>query len=446
MQVNSPMGIKNPPQSIWGSLQYLGPGLILSAAIVGSGELIATTALGAKAGFLLLWIILFGCLIKVAVQLEYGRYCICHGLPTFQAWNRVGRVKFFSLHWTVYLGIVFLFANFFGQAGILGASAQVAVFAFPGIPIETWVVLLTILLGLLVFHGKYEPVEKIAALFNFVFVAAVLYCVISIQGTKYAFSLGEMAEGLTFQLPSASLGLALAAFGITGVSSGEIASYPYWCMEKGYAAWTGEYDGSPEWVARACGWMRVMTLDAVLSMAVYTVATCAFYILGAAVLSSQEVLQDGNEFILQLSALFTQVLGVEARNIFMVCAFTVLFSTVFSNTAAYSRLWTDVFGLLKWIDWKNEKQRSFSISMVAWIFPAYCGLWYFVMQKPLFLVQFLGISNSAYLLVVAWQAWVFRYRHTPAELQPSRFYDAAFWLSLASIGFMAVRTAQSVFG
>jgi Mn2+/Fe2+ NRAMP family transporter len=104
----------NPPATFWRSLRYLGPGLILSAAIVGSGELIATTTLGAEAGFSLLWIILFGCLAKVAVQLEYGRYCICHGIPTFQAWNRIGRAKILALHWTVLLGVLFLLSNFIG--------------------------------------------------------------------------------------------------------------------------------------------------------------------------------------------------------------------------------------------------------------------------------------------------------------------------------------------
>ena len=51
-------GIKEPPVGWRNSLRYLGPGLILSASIVGSGELIATTTLGAKAGFVLLWMVI----------------------------------------------------------------------------------------------------------------------------------------------------------------------------------------------------------------------------------------------------------------------------------------------------------------------------------------------------------------------------------------------------
>ena len=79
------LSIREPPKGFFSALRFLGPGLILSAAIVGSGELIATTALGAQVGFALLWVVLFGCLVKVAVQLEYGRYAICHGKASFQA-------------------------------------------------------------------------------------------------------------------------------------------------------------------------------------------------------------------------------------------------------------------------------------------------------------------------------------------------------------------------
>jgi Mn2+/Fe2+ NRAMP family transporter len=57
--------------------------LIISGAIVGSGELIATTALGAKVGFVALWLILFSCVIKVVVLEELGRYTISSGETTF---------------------------------------------------------------------------------------------------------------------------------------------------------------------------------------------------------------------------------------------------------------------------------------------------------------------------------------------------------------------------
>ncbi len=79
--------IREPPQTWWGRLRYLGPGMILTANIIGAGELIATTALGAKAGFVTLWVIIVSCLIKVALQLEFGRHAIQSGETSMRSLN-----------------------------------------------------------------------------------------------------------------------------------------------------------------------------------------------------------------------------------------------------------------------------------------------------------------------------------------------------------------------
>ena len=67
-----------PPTTLTGRLGQLGPGLIISAAIVGSGELIVVPKLGATAGFALLWFVVLGCVLKVFVQVELARHAIAH--------------------------------------------------------------------------------------------------------------------------------------------------------------------------------------------------------------------------------------------------------------------------------------------------------------------------------------------------------------------------------
>src|SRR5262245_14235730 len=47
----SPSAVVEPPRTLLETLRRTGPGMILAAAIVGSGELIATTTLGAQEGF-----------------------------------------------------------------------------------------------------------------------------------------------------------------------------------------------------------------------------------------------------------------------------------------------------------------------------------------------------------------------------------------------------------
>jgi len=71
--------VREPPHSFAATLAQLGPGIVLASSIVGSGELIAATTVGAEAGFTLLWLVLIGCGIKVAAQVEIGRHTLAWG-------------------------------------------------------------------------------------------------------------------------------------------------------------------------------------------------------------------------------------------------------------------------------------------------------------------------------------------------------------------------------
>jgi Mn2+/Fe2+ NRAMP family transporter len=441
MDSNSQTPLLDPPGGFFASLKYLGPGLILSAAIVGSGELIATTTLGAKAGFAVLWVILLGCFLKVAVQLQYGRHTIAHGEAAFSAWNAGKGPRLFGLHWSVFFGVIYLLGMLIGQGGVLGGAAQAAQFAIPNVPTEAVAIGIGVALALLIFRGTYRYIEILATLFNVLFTSLVLYSLFAVQGTEFAFGLNDVASGFSLQMPPGSLTLALTAFGITGLSAGEIFVYPSWCIEKGYAAWTGPRDGSPEWAARARGWMRVMKYDALVSLAVYTVATVAFYLLGAAVLEPRGDIVDGGNVMQQLSLMFTDVIGGETFTLFMVGAFFVLFSTAFSNVAGHSRLWVDFFGITRLWDTSNTAVRRRLLAVLAWVIPAFWCLAYIAVRKPVALVIILGVTNSIFLLVVAYQALVFRYRSTDPLLKPTRGFDVFLLLSVLTIGFMAARVA-----
>src|SRR5687767_15902648 len=71
------------------TISHLGPSLIISAAIVGSGELIVTPKVGAANGFSLLWFVLLACIVKVFVQIELARIAIVERVTTLEAMNTV---------------------------------------------------------------------------------------------------------------------------------------------------------------------------------------------------------------------------------------------------------------------------------------------------------------------------------------------------------------------
>ena len=122
--------VSEPPKTLRSSLTYMGPGLILAASIVGTGELINTTSLGAKAGFTLLWLILLSCVIKVFVQVELGRYAITHGKTSLAAFNTLPGPRF-GASWICWLWLLMMLATQAQIAAMEGTVGQAAHMAFP---------------------------------------------------------------------------------------------------------------------------------------------------------------------------------------------------------------------------------------------------------------------------------------------------------------------------
>ncbi len=127
-----PMGAKEPPTTVRGILRQLGPGLIVAGSIVGSGELIATTVTGAKAGFWLLWLILIGCVIKVLVQVELGRYSLVTGKTAMDGFDDVPgpRIKNHG-NWLIWYWFVMFVASIAQLGGIAGGVGQALSISVP---------------------------------------------------------------------------------------------------------------------------------------------------------------------------------------------------------------------------------------------------------------------------------------------------------------------------
>lgn len=123
-------GIVDPPRSFWGTLTALGPGLIIAGSIVGSGELISTTKTGAQAGISLLWLIIIGCLIKVFVQIELGRYTISHGETTLSALDQVPGPRW-GVNWLIWYWVLMMLASMGQLGGIVGGVGQSLAIAVP---------------------------------------------------------------------------------------------------------------------------------------------------------------------------------------------------------------------------------------------------------------------------------------------------------------------------
>jgi len=439
--------IKPAPASFTGKLKYLGPGFILSASVVGSGELISTTTLGARAGFITLWVIIVSCIVKVAIQLEFGKQAIRTGETVMTSLNKLGGPRFGKrkANWSLWTWLFLWLFKPLQLGGIIGGVAITLNIAFPSISITWFAVIIGIAVAALVFKGYYFFIEKMSVVLMMLFTLFTIMAVFMLQNTANAFSLSDIFEGMGFKLPAATVGFAIAAFGLTGVGGDEIVAYNYWCLEKGYARFAGPFEDNEEWHNRARGWIKVMNLDAILSMVVYTLVTAAFYLLGAAILYRSGDIPKGFEMIETLSKMYTGAYGEWAKVFFLFGSFVVLFSTLFSALAARTRIFSDLFGQIGWIDFFNMRQRGNTIAILAWVFPV---LWIIALvwvKLPVLMVTIGGVITFFMLLIIVYAGLHFRYRQKQYGLESSAFYDIALWISCVVIFMVGLYGAIVLF-
>jgi Mn2+/Fe2+ NRAMP family transporter len=492
---NDESTIQDPPKSIIGILKKLGPGLIIAGSIVGSGELIATTLAGAEAGFVLLWLIIIGCLIKVFVQIEFGRFTITSGRTTLDGLNLVPGPRA-RVNWLCWFWLAFTFVALIQLGGIIGGVGQAMAIQTPlskaGVEMNVredaeiqvkvadkiierfkddshmatslekiqeqrevakaelskwegkdilvshdslaWATIITLVSIVLLVIGRYRLIQNVSTFLVASFTLVTLVNLFYLQALpEWRVSWADLVSGMTFQVPEGKgMIAALAAFGIIGVGATELIQYPYWCMEKGYAKWTGPRDDSPEWEARARGWVRVLRWDAWCSMFVYTFATIGFYLLGAAILGRTGLNPSDEQMIRTLGQMYVPVFGAAAELIFLFGAFAVLYSTFFIATASHARVCADalrVFGVTS----GDEKSYRWWVRMFCIFLPLLFLASYAFFKSPDQLVLAGGITAALILPFLGVAALYFRYRCCDVRLAPSKLWDVGLWISVAGL-------------
>ena len=514
-----------PPRTVPGILRRLGPGLIITGSIVGSGELIATTKTGAQAGFTLLWLIIIGCVIKVFVQVELGRHAISSGETTMASLNQVPGPRLAGTKWMLWYWLIMFIVSLAQLGGIVGGVGQSLATTMPisGDFLELldaqtdwdgeaktriqqvdptlrnrlasrdpavrdearriinqrleeqigprpsaddnptwddiyWATAVTAVTILMLVVGRYGLVQTVSTVLVASFTVVTIFCVFAIQQTSYAFQWTDVGEGLKFHLPTwesmtrapmmllkgaplSPLATALATFGLIGVGANELIAYPYWCLEKGYARFVGRRDDTSQWAERARGWLRVMRWDAMVSMVIYTFATLAFYLLGAAVLFRDGLDPEGNQMIHALSQPYVHVFGDWAQLLFLFGAFAVLYSTFFVANAGHARVASDamrVFGA----SGPTEQVRLRWMRAFCVLFPIVSLVFCIFIRHPVQLILASGVMQATMLPMLAGAALYFRYRRSDRRITPGRLWGLMLWLSAAGMllagGWIAV--------
>lgn len=438
-----PEFIEEPPRSFGGSLKFLGPGMITSAAVVGSGELLTATTLGAQVGFMLLWLVFVSTFVKVWVQIELARWSISTGKAAITGYNQVPPM-ILGRSWMAWL-VLFMFLQFLiGQAGVIGGAALAFSMLVPigGDPFSTlsigvWVLIMVVVAVCIHLANRYEIVENISTVLVLLVTAFAVVTVFVVQFTDFAWTANDILGGLRFEIALGSMGVALAMFGMTGVGAGEITAYTYWVVEKGYAAWTGPNDGTQAWVDRARGWIKVMKIDAWVSWLIYTISTAAFYMLGAAVLNPQPGLRpSGTDVMKVIAGIFDTTVGAWGGVLFLIGGGIALFKTIIANVPSLGRQVANTLSVFGAFGWTDTQTRNRWMRIIMVILPITWGALAAVVQSPLTLVIIAGILNALFLIGVAISTLYLSRTETDARVKDGPVFNGL--LIVSAIAILAV--------
>lgn len=436
--------ISEPPRRLRGKLRFLGPGMITSAAVVGSGELLTATALGAEVGFMLLWLVLVSTFLKVWVQIELARWSVSTGRVALDGYKDVPP-RIGGRGWISWLVLLMFLQFFIGQAGVISASAFAFSTLFPIGPdpysllsIGVWVAILVVIAIGIHAVNRYAIVENISTVLVLLVTAFAIAMVFLLGGTEFAWNLADLGDGMRFQIAAGAFGVALAMFGMTGVGAGETTAYTYWVVEEGYAAWTGPNDGSESWVRRARGWSSVMKVDAWVSWIIYTVSTAAFYVLGAAVLHPQGLIPEGNEVMVTISSIFDSAVGRWGGVVFLVGAGLALFKTILANVPSLGRQVGHTLAIFGAYDWDDQQARERWQRVIMIILPIGWGILGTAVSSPLALVIIAGILNAVYLIGTAVATLYLSYTQTDPRIRDGVPTMVMLWISAVAIVLVGI--------
>jgi Mn2+/Fe2+ NRAMP family transporter len=305
-------------------LKLAGPGLVVAATGIGSGDVVSATVGGARYGVILLWAIVAGAFFKFVLQEGIARWQLATGKTALEGWadHLPAWVKWYFVVylvlWTVAVSASLTNATGLGIANLTGGA----------IP-QSWGAVMHSLIGFtFVFFGGYNTFEKFMKLLVGVMGFSILFCALFTLDNNAAPAL----RGLL--LPSIPAGSGTYVLSLIGGVGGSITmlSYNYWMREEGMRG-----SGFVSYVRGDIAIAYLFT--AVFGMSIMLIANDAFY--------TANVTLTNAEAVPRMAAALGSVLGTFGRIAFSVGFWAAVFASLLGVWQSVPYLYADFYGIYK---------------------------------------------------------------------------------------------------
>jgi Mn2+/Fe2+ NRAMP family transporter len=259
-----------PAASVW---KLAGPGLVVAAAGIGSGDVVSATVGGANHGVVLLWAIAIGALFKFVLNEGIARWQLATGTTMVEGWaeHLPAWVKVFFaaylLLWTVAVSAALTNASGLGISNLTGGAIS-----------QPWGAVIHSVAGCaFVLMGGYAGFEKLIKFLVAIMGFSVLVCALLMFD-----GVGATLRGLL--VPTIPPGSGRQVLSLIGGIGGTITilSYNYWMREEGISG--------PAYLRYVRGDVAIAYLfTAMFGIAVMLIANEAFFVSGVKISDAQAV-------------------------------------------------------------------------------------------------------------------------------------------------------------
>jgi Mn2+/Fe2+ NRAMP family transporter len=361
-------------------LKLAGPGLIVAAAGIGSGDVVSATVGGANYGVVLLWAIVVGAFFKFVLNEGIARFQLATGLTALEGWaeHLPAWVKaYFGVYllvWTVAVSAALTNATGLGIANLTGGAVS-----------QPWGAVLHSLIGFgFVLLGGYTGFEKVMKGLVAVMGLTILVCAV-----------------LTFQNPAATLrGLLVptipAASGtyvlsIIGGIGGSITmlSYNYWMREEKISD------------ARFLGYVRgdiavAYLFTALFGISIMLIANQAFYLSHVRISDAQAVPK--------MAEMLGTILGPFGAYAYSVGFWAAVFASLLGVWQSVPYIYADFYSILK-KDPEHVRREAIKVTStryrLALLFITLAPMPFAFVRRPLFIIVTYTIVGSLFIPFLA---------------------------------------------
>jgi Mn2+/Fe2+ NRAMP family transporter len=361
-------------------LKLAGPGLVVAATGIGSGDVVSATVGGAKYGVALLWAIALGAFFKFVLSEGIARWQLATGKTVVEGWAEYlpTWVKFYFAFylvlWTVAVSAALTNATGLGLANLTGGA----------VPQQWGAVLHTFVGFAFVWFGGYGKFEKLMKALVGVMGFSILVCAALTMTNP-----GPALQGLLVPtIPAGSGSYVLSLIGGIGGSI-TMLSYNYWMREE---KMTGA--GYLSYVRGDVGVAYVFT--AIFGLSIMLIANRTFYLPGVAITDAQAVPK--------MAEMLGSILGPLGEYAYSVGFWAAVFASLLGVWQSVPYLYGDLYGILKGLSPEAREACTKVTSApyrVALVFITLVPIPFAFTGRPLFIIVAYTVVGSLFVPFLA---------------------------------------------